>query len=436
VLLKWILLAGLGFALPLWEAPHVSAMSALSDAMAGEVERAGRARGAGPGRGARHRCAGSRARWHRGHPSLASTQLDRTQAAEKCYRHDRAHERCKTHAIAAIGGLMHKMIRQLMLATGFAGLLGSASAQPTDDFVYTTLDVGAASQVEAYGINNRGQIVGGYWDAFGRFGFVLHDARIAQIKAPAPYSVARALGINDRGDVVGEYEAEGVVAAFLRKGDRTTALNIPSLNYASAAGVNNRGDIVGYYNDVHQIRAFVMSDSGFAGFDAPASLATYATGVNDHGQVVGYYLDASFITRAFIKDGARFVSFDCPGANITVAAGINNAGRVVGFYWDAAGQHGFVREDDRCIRLEVPGALGTAARGINDRGRIVGYYYDGSTYRGFVAESLSGSLCARHSMTTRSMYAEQDRDDQQDHGQERGHCRQERGAAQDPQGRP
>jgi uncharacterized protein with FMN-binding domain len=37
VSLKWILLAGLGFALPLWVAPHVSAMSALSDAMAGEV---------------------------------------------------------------------------------------------------------------------------------------------------------------------------------------------------------------------------------------------------------------------------------------------------------------------------------------------------------------------------------------------------------------
>lgn len=35
--LKWILLAGLGLALPLWVAPQVSAMSALSDAMAGEV---------------------------------------------------------------------------------------------------------------------------------------------------------------------------------------------------------------------------------------------------------------------------------------------------------------------------------------------------------------------------------------------------------------
>lgn len=37
ILLKWALLAGLGLALPLWMAPHVSAMSALSDAMSGEV---------------------------------------------------------------------------------------------------------------------------------------------------------------------------------------------------------------------------------------------------------------------------------------------------------------------------------------------------------------------------------------------------------------
>jgi uncharacterized protein with FMN-binding domain len=37
VSLKWVLLAALGLALPLWVAPHVSAMSALSDAMSGEV---------------------------------------------------------------------------------------------------------------------------------------------------------------------------------------------------------------------------------------------------------------------------------------------------------------------------------------------------------------------------------------------------------------
>jgi uncharacterized protein with FMN-binding domain len=37
VALKWVLLAGLGLALPLWVAPHVSAMSALSQAMSGEV---------------------------------------------------------------------------------------------------------------------------------------------------------------------------------------------------------------------------------------------------------------------------------------------------------------------------------------------------------------------------------------------------------------
>jgi uncharacterized protein with FMN-binding domain len=37
VSLKWVLLAALGVALPMWVAPHVSAMTALSDAMSGEV---------------------------------------------------------------------------------------------------------------------------------------------------------------------------------------------------------------------------------------------------------------------------------------------------------------------------------------------------------------------------------------------------------------
>ena len=37
ITLKWALLAALGVALPLWVAPHVSAMTALSDALSGEV---------------------------------------------------------------------------------------------------------------------------------------------------------------------------------------------------------------------------------------------------------------------------------------------------------------------------------------------------------------------------------------------------------------
>ncbi|MFZ2650687.1 MAG: FMN-binding protein [Burkholderiaceae bacterium] len=37
ITLKWALLAGLGVALPLWVAPHVSAMTALSDALSAEV---------------------------------------------------------------------------------------------------------------------------------------------------------------------------------------------------------------------------------------------------------------------------------------------------------------------------------------------------------------------------------------------------------------
>jgi len=37
IALKWALLALLGLALPLWVAPHVSAMTALSDALSGEV---------------------------------------------------------------------------------------------------------------------------------------------------------------------------------------------------------------------------------------------------------------------------------------------------------------------------------------------------------------------------------------------------------------
>jgi probable HAF family extracellular repeat protein len=71
---------------------------------------------------------------------------------------------------------------------------------------FTRIDFPGASLTVASGINNRGQVVGGYLDAEGRpHGFLWDKGRFTTIDVPgAPNTVA--FGINDRGQIVGTYE--------------------------------------------------------------------------------------------------------------------------------------------------------------------------------------------------------------------------------------
>ena len=60
-------------------------------------------------------------------------------------------------------------------------------------------------QTQAFGINNRRQVVGEYLDAFGTFhGFLWEKGRFTTIDGPDG-AVANATNINDKGEIVGIY---------------------------------------------------------------------------------------------------------------------------------------------------------------------------------------------------------------------------------------
>ena len=71
---------------------------------------------------------------------------------------------------------------------------------------FTTIDIPGATVIQAFGINNRGQIVGRYIPVGGRFlrSYVLDHGTFTTIDAPGAGSAGTVLsGINDRGDIVG-----------------------------------------------------------------------------------------------------------------------------------------------------------------------------------------------------------------------------------------
>jgi probable HAF family extracellular repeat protein len=114
--------------------------------------------------------------------------------------------------------------------------------------------------VQAFDINDRGQIVGFYPDRNGTFhGFLYHVGRFTRLDPPDATDSARsgsldgkgfaataAFGINNRGQVVGQYvDAAGVLHGYMwqrRRGFRT--IDPPRGGGTVAADINDHGQIV------------------------------------------------------------------------------------------------------------------------------------------------------------------------------------------------
>ncbi len=260
----------------------------------------------------------------------------------------------------------------------------------------TIIDLGTlnGSYSYAYGVNNRGQVVG-ISDGFSVTGYFPHaflwDARHGMQDLGTFNGVggSYAYGINDRGQIVGtsDIDVQGHSRAFLW--DRRHGLqDLGALDGANstATAINDRGQAVG-----SSVDAFLWDRRhGLQDLDSLGTGGGAAAAINDRGQVVGSsVVDHSGDDHPFLWDaghGLRDLG-NLPGATAgTYAAGINDAGQVVGgsyiqlpyyrmfyhgFLWDA--QSGF--QD-----------LGNfEALGINDAGQVVGdsaghafLYHDGT----------------------------------------------------------
>ena len=156
-------------------------------------------------------------------------------------------------------------------------------------------------------INDKGQIVGYYQDVTSSGGLANHgfiyskgiytavDDPFASIN-PHGGSTANgtvALGINDKGQVVGYYfDSTGSTHGFLYSGGKYTTLDDPlGVEGTVATGINDRGQIAGYYFDnLHNQHDFLYSNGKYTTLDDPASMTgTYVTGINNKGQIVGDY---------------------------------------------------------------------------------------------------------------------------------------------------
>lgn len=215
---------------------------------------------------------------------------------------------------------------------------------------------------EAFKSNDRGDVVGYYGPAFEdyAYGFLLRQDVVTTLVFPGAYNTY-AFGINDRGTVVGGYEILNNAGAlvwntFLWNNGEFSEVRFPEdWENPSILGINNHGEFVGCYSTAaspEYTHGFVFRKGQFVSFDVPFADTrfTQANAINEQGHIVGTYgKSANPPLRGFLWTGTAFTSIDYPDAWQTTAWGINAAGQISGKHWDSEGSlpRGFLAQPDR-----------------------------------------------------------------------------------------
>ena len=194
--------------------------------------------------------------------------------------------------------------------TGFAETTASDSSCPAsspsktdspviweDGKARALLTVGSDPDGEANAINDQGQAVGYSGTCTAALHAVLWEKNGTAFPLPDLGTGGFAFGINNRGQIVGDVASpDGTTfyAALWRNGAITNLRTLPGDFAAIASGINNQGQVVGSTLDAsfNWSHAFIWQDDVMTDlnrlFPADSNLfATMANQINERGQIVG-----------------------------------------------------------------------------------------------------------------------------------------------------
>jgi uncharacterized membrane protein len=198
-------------------------------------------------------------------------------------------------------------------------------------------------------------------------------------------TASNAFGIDSKGDIVGGYgpippplyfETTG----YTLKTDTFRTLAYPGAAYSVPYGINDKRVIAGFYDLVgdQNFRGYMYKGTQFTNIDYPGAEATAPDAINNSDEVIGIYFDSSDVQHGFTLKNGVYTSIDVPNSYDTEPRGINSKGVIVGDYYDFNNiQHGFVYQSGQFTTVDYPGTTNTVLSGINDAGQVVGTYGDG-----------------------------------------------------------
>jgi probable HAF family extracellular repeat protein len=201
---------------------------------------------------------------------------------------------------------------------------------------YTILNFSGSTSAGATGINNLGQIVGGFLSNANVWSGYIYDNGNYTLLSDPSHNIIGPYGINDLGEIVGVWgNSGGVETGFIYDDGVYTELTDPGFSQIFPYGINDSGQIVGeLFSDTNPdfIEAFLYTNGVYNILQSPSSSAiqTYARGINNSGQIVGYYDDSTGLRQGFMYSDGVYTTIDFPLANYTMPLAINDLGDVVG----------------------------------------------------------------------------------------------------------
>ena len=283
---------------------------------------------------------------------------------------------------------MTRSIRRILLTSLLFGCCAAAQV-----YSYKAFENPGATVTRVFGINDHGFVVGTDNSTPGRHAFLLSGQKYIPLQPGGvlgtEFSFAR--GVNNPGDIVGGYfDDDGNEHGFLLRKNVLTVIDVPFAGSLGTQlnGINDSGVMVGAWVDsAFTVHGFIYQNGAFTHY--PGALDTDPFGINSQGHVAGNWdTDQSTVGHGFVFTHGQMFSIDVPDAapDGTAANGINDRGQIVGGYVDLQGNpHGFLANGSVFTRLDCPNANRTTAWDINSAGQIAGTCDTVDQRLGFVA---------------------------------------------------
>jgi uncharacterized membrane protein len=171
--------------------------------------------------------------------------------------------------------------------------------------VLTSIDFPGAILTFPIEINDGGQIVGEYRSADrGIHGFLLDNGQFSTIDhgpTAGRTALSFASGINNRGELVGPFFDPRTFRGFLDSKTGSQQLDIPGQGDTEPDAINNPGDIVGTYDDINFLtHGFLRANGSYQTVDFPGGNTTLPFGINSQQQIVGVYFDDAGNPHSFL----------------------------------------------------------------------------------------------------------------------------------------
>jgi probable HAF family extracellular repeat protein len=159
--------------------------------------------------------------------------------------------------------------------------------------------------------NDRGLVSGAYTNdptfESGFHGYVWSAGVFTSFDRPGPgVTDTFAFGNNNRGEIVGIYFDESGGHSFLLSQGTFTDIAFPGAVYTQSMDISERGDIVGHYQTTPGLPAFLpehgflLCNGEFVTVDYPGAAATRLFTINDRGQIVGWFIDTNGDNHGFL----------------------------------------------------------------------------------------------------------------------------------------